>query len=74
MNTLKSVSRETLPVDLSLSSWNISELNAEVQGSQAPTELTVSLQQIKPSGAPKGENMAFCSHILTLQAYLLNMI
>lgn len=72
---MKSVSKETLLVDLlSLFLEHFRELNAEVQGSQATTELTESLQQIKPLGAPKGENMGFCSHIMTLQAYLLNMI
>lgn len=45
MKTLKSVSKETLRVDLlSLFLEHLRELNAEVQGSQATTELTESLQ------------------------------
>lgn len=45
MKTLKSVSRETLLVDLFPLLEQLKELKAEVQGSQASTESAVSLQQ-----------------------------
>lgn len=54
MKTLKSVSRETFLVDLlPLFLEHLKELKAEVQGSQASTESTVSLQQVKLKGSQR---------------------